>query len=517
MRILFFCRTSKTKLMVHLARILQENGQLTSASAFVAYYDEWRDYLRNQKEVKFDKIYGTKEIFNRMGNDNLDYSCLERMEKEYGDKEIWNIVYNESYLAALGHYKIYNHPKYSDEDVLHYFQICTQVAESIFDEIRPDCIIDFAPVGIFRGAFDLVAQKRKIPYLNISTIILANRFYISSCVYEKYEPILKTYHRLLEERAHCEEGWHYLQQFRETNQSSIYAFHPLAAKDQSTKNRNLLKSSFNTTSRLILQPLRYAKSVMGEIGLRLTARVNPEVRYNFQLYKNLPSIKLRRSILRLARKTALSFRSPFQDTSSPKDYAFMTLHIQPEASTSVRAPFFVNERYVIENVARALPLHWRLVIKPHLRMIGKEPLSFYRHIKNIPNVELVSPTANTRELITNSKAVVTVAGTSGFEASLLGKKAIVFGKPVWSMIHGVTKCTDFTRLHSLLREAESYEPDDNNIAAYLQAVHENSFSLKENYIWKGPYVLSDPGYREAINEVARQFVKGYQAYQENNT
>jgi len=213
----------------------------------------------------------------------------------------------------------------------------------------------------------------------------------------------------------------------------------------------------------------------------------------------------------------LSLNNPFDDGPLPGDYAFMTLHLQPEASTSVLAPFFANQRYVIENVARALPLHWKLVVKPNPLMIGQEPVAFYRRVQKIPNVQLVSPAANTRKLILGSKAVVAITGTSGFEALLLGKKVIVFGKPIWSICRSVSKCTDFTYLHRLLQDAEYYDPDDDDLAAYLQAVHNHSFPLDRNYVWKGPYDLSDPGYKQAINEIAQQLAKAYREYQEIGT
>jgi CDP-glycerol glycerophosphotransferase (TagB/SpsB family) len=252
---------------------------------------------------------------------------------------------------------------------------------------------------------------------------------------------------------------------------------------------------------------------MEETRLRFLESIDPAIRYNFQLYKGLPSISLHRAILHWSRKARLSLNSPFNNGRLPRDYVFMTLHVQPEASTSVLAPFFANQRHVIENVARALPLHWRLVVKPHPLMIGLEPVEFYRHVQKIPNVQLISPTADTRQLILGSKVVVAITGTSGFEALLLGKKVIVFGKPIWSLCHSVSTCTDFTHLHGLLRDADGYEPDDNDLAAFLQAVHDNSFPLKRNYVWKGPYDLSDLGYSEAIDESARQLVNAYRAYQ----
>lgn len=512
MRALFICRTERTKLMAHIAEALQAHGELERADAFVAYYDEWRHYLRNDSKVQFQEVYGTREIFQRMGSEPIDLEELMRIEREYGADEIWNAIFCERYLTSLEHYNVYNHPKYSEEDVLRYVQLCFQVAERIFDQARPNCIIDFASVGIFRGVLDRVANRRGVLYLH-PFAQLADRFSLYTRVNEDYSFINRTYNQLLTQEAPCEEGWRYLNLFRETNQQSIYKFHQIQNDSTSSNTSKGLGRVLREKARVALKPLIFAKSVIGEIRLRLFAAGNPMLRYNFQLYKNLPSIKLYRSLLHWSRKAMLSLHSPFYNSPMPNNYAFMTLHLQPEASTSVMAPFFANQRYVIENTVRALPFHWKLVIKPHPFMIGKEPVGFYRHLKKIPNVHLVPPTANTRQLIMGSQAVVTITGTSGFEALLLGKKVIVLGNPFFGICHSVSKCTDFTQLHSLFRNAEDYKPDDNDLAAFLQAVHDHSFSLKKNYIWEGPYDMSDPGYKEAIDIIAQQIAKTYREYQ----
>ncbi|MFX0195104.1 MAG: hypothetical protein ACFFCW_03190 [Candidatus Hodarchaeota archaeon] len=517
LNILFFCRSQKTKLMVHLAKALKDFGWLGNASAFVVYYHEWKDYLRTQGYVKFERIYASDAIFRRMGSERIDRKEIERLERTYGDQEIWNIVFSERYLASLEHHNAYNHPKYSDEDVLRFVQFCFQEAERIFEEIHPDCIIDFAAVGICRGIFNLVAQRRGIPYFYIRGALLENRFFISLHASDENETIQKTYRYLLDINAPCEEGFGYLRQFRETPQESVYRFHRIVGNCSSNNPKKRLREYFQAGKSNALKPLKLAKAIIGEIDLRISAKHKPELRYNFQLYKGLPSIRLYRSILKWSRKVELFLNPPFENDPLPDDYVLLTLHLQPEASTSVMAPFFANQRYVIENVARALPLHWKLVVKPNPLMIGREPVRFYRHIQNIPNVQLISPAARTRELILGSRAVIAITGTSGFEALLLGKKVIVLGKPIWGVCQSAVRCTDFMKLHSILRDAECYKSDDNDLAAYLEALHENSFPLEKNYIWKGPYDLSIPGYRKAIDEIGRQVLKAFQAYQESRS
>jgi len=360
---------------------------------------------------------------------------------------------------------------------------------------------------------DLVAQKHKVPFLHPGSVLLANRYYICRRFREDYTPIRETYRRLLSDGSPCDDGYNYLKQFRHPETRTTYQFHLLAEMEAENR-EGFLKRML----RIAKSPILWCLGVAGEIKLRTKAKTDPTLRYNFNLYKSLPSIKLHRNWLGMWRRLDMVLRPPFQEGPLPDNYVFLTLHLQPEASTCVFSPFFVNEQAVIDGVSRALPLGWKLVVKPHPLMIGIEPPSFYRWIQSIPNVQLVTPHADTQRLIRGARVVLAITGTSGFEAALWGKKVIVLSnRPIWSMIDGVTVCTDFTELHNVLRDAEHYEPDDNNLAAYLQAVHDHSFPLEKNYIWRGPYDLSDPGYKQAMDEIARQLVEAYRAYQESRT
>jgi hypothetical protein len=486
MRPLFVCRAEKTQLMEHVAGVLSDRGELDQAFAFVPYWDEWRAHLEGSPT--FGAVYGTREIYQRMGTDSVDPDELRRIETTYGRDEIWNIAYTESYIAPVGHSSVFNHPKYTDSDVLRYLQFSFQESERILDDCRPDAIVDFAAVGLVRGVLDLVAKHRGIPYYYISSVQLANRFSVVPRLSEGFPRIQEDYLRLAESLSACPDGQEHLRWFRDGTERSIYGL-PAAPSSKGISAR--------WKRRLSVVP-RIVGALTREVRLRSLARKDPTVRYNFQRFKGVLSIRLYRKYLAMVRLVGLKVRNPFVRLQPTGKYAFMTLHLQPEASTSIGAPFFVNQQAVVENVSRALPLDWRLVVKAHPTMLGREPNSFYRRIARIPNVDLVATSADTRALIVGATAVVAIFGTSGFEALLLGRKTFVFGSPIWSMCRGVTRCTDFTQLHGLLVDAEHYEADNADIAAYLQAVHDNSFAADKNYVWTGPYEMGDEGYREVV-------------------
>ncbi|MFC2091175.1 hypothetical protein ACFLTD_00190 [Elusimicrobiota bacterium] len=491
--------------MVHIAKYLKEKGYLEKAYAFIAYYDEWRDYLHKQKNVEFEKIIGTKEIYERMTSETVDYKKIKRIENEYGyiDLELWNIIYSDPYLSRHTHYRPYNHPAYTRDDVLKYVQASFGVIEGLFSEVRVDAVVDFARVCILRGAIDLVAQRYDIPYLFPHHALLANRYLICRRIRDEYKNVRKTYEDLLSSQDNCEKGYEYLRWARDADTRTVYSSNALAKKKKI--------SNIRRSARYLKKVLSWVINMPAEIVLRCKSLIDPSVRFNFQFFKNLPSIKLYRELLGFIRRIMIFFKRPFEDSDIEGDFAFMTLHLKPEASTSILAPFFVNQEAVIRNISRALPLSWKLVVKPNINMKGIEPLSFYKRIQSIPNVCLVGPESDTQNMIKRSKAVITITGTSGLEAVLKGKKVIVLSsQPIWSVIKGVTVCTDMTELSAIFKNIDEYTPDDHNLAAYLQAVHDNSFPLEKNYIWKGPYELSNDGYRKAIELMSDNIIKEYE-------
>jgi hypothetical protein len=127
-------------------------------------------------------------------------------------------------------------------------------------------------------------------------------------------------------------------------------------------------------------------------------------------------------------------------------FILFPLHFQPEASTMVYAPFYENQLATIENIAKCLPVGYRLYVKEHMAMWGRRPLSFYKALRHIPAVKLIAPHYNIHHLIPLCDAVVTLTSTTGIEALLYGKPVIVLGKVFYELFDGVVKVRSFEEL-----------------------------------------------------------------------
>jgi hypothetical protein len=115
-------------------------------------------------------------------------------------------------------------------------------------------------------------------------------------------------------------------------------------------------------------------------------------------------------------------------TLSDKDFLFFPLHLEPERATTTFSPEFFDQMFAIQNISKELPAGRFLVIKEHLLSIPVRPKHFYKQLKEIHNVLIANPIEKSFEYIKNSKGVVALTGTAGFEAAMMGIPVISFGQ-----------------------------------------------------------------------------------------
>jgi Capsule polysaccharide biosynthesis protein len=176
----------------------------------------------------------------------------------------------------------------------------------------------------------------------------------------------------------------------------------------------------------------------------------------------------------------------------PERFVFYPLHFEPEAATLVHGSYFENQMEVVRNLARSLPIGWRLVVKEHFYMRGRRPLSFYRSLRRIPNVQAVPFSVPTNALIRDARVVAVIASTVGLEASLIGKPVVMFGDYPWDYAPTVHKVAALSKLPALLRSAETsvVGPDHPDVLAFAAswdaALPVGRYYRTRQYDWREP-------------------------------
>ena len=176
-------------------------------------------------------------------------------------------------------------------------------------------------------------------------------------------------------------------------------------------------------------------------------------------------------------------REYYDKPHSDESFFLYPLHFHPESSTSILAGTYLNELEVIRNIAFNLPEGTKLYVKDHVSAYGYPTLEFYKQLKTLPNVRVLSPHAATKELIKRSLAVITLTSTVGYEALLLGKKVFLFGSVFYQFHDDVIQIKDPSKLFDLFcKHLENSLPVEKEynlqfVAAYYMSTEPGSLNM----------------------------------------
>jgi len=165
---------------------------------------------------------------------------------------------------------------------------------------------------------------------------------------------------------------------------------------------------------------------------------------NNELTKYVPGFQMAKELLKpeyrrqayyrydLKREYEENRKNLTSDVDLNQNFIYFALHLQPEKTTSSYGGKYSDQALALEDLSSILPKDWKIYVKenPKQSYFMRNP-EFFRRLERISNLEFVSPTFNTYDLIKNSKICATIAGTVGWEAITGGKPALIFGWGVW--------------------------------------------------------------------------------------
>ncbi|MEO8464195.1 MAG: hypothetical protein ABI640_02560 [Gammaproteobacteria bacterium] len=157
------------------------------------------------------------------------------------------------------------------------------------------------------------------------------------------------------------------------------------------------------------------------------------------------------------------------DVPPDMPFVFFGLHMQPESTVDVWAPFFSNQMWVIELLSRAIPPSHKLLVKIHKSDVANYSQKQLGQMKSFPGVEIVRPFADSRAFVEAADLVVAIQGTLGLEAALLGIPVIMLGNSPITLFPSATRVGEISDLPKLIRSklAESRPDRSKIIEAYV--------------------------------------------------
>ena len=163
------------------------------------------------------------------------------------------------------------------------------------------------------------------------------------------------------------------------------------------------------------------------------------------------------------------------------------MHTEIERTLLITAPFYLNQIEIIKNIAKSIPINYKLYVKEH-PLQGPErnwrDTSFYKKIFSIPNVKLFHPSTSSELFMKNCELVVSVGGTSCFEAGFFGKHAIMFADLGYSAIPSVKKLNSYDELHDTINQCIMSTVEPNFVKKYVNSLNESELELIKRDIEK---------------------------------
>ena len=170
-------------------------------------------------------------------------------------------------------------------------------------------------------------------------------------------------------------------------------------------------------------------------------------------------------------------------------YVLFFMQHQPEASLTTQAPHQIDQLQVVEQLAVNAPAGWRIVVKEHPRTYPARGERYFRPLCDLPNVHLCHPSVASRALLSKAEVVVTMTGSVGMEALLMGKKVAVIGRPYYAFLPGVARLERPGDLFDLLDEPGGMAVDPVLLERFAAAYYTSVFdagALSADSMWPIP-------------------------------
>lgn len=168
-------------------------------------------------------------------------------------------------------------------------------------------------------------------------------------------------------------------------------------------------------------------------------------------------------------------------------YYYYPMHLEPEAVVLYWGDgLYKNQVKLIENIASELPPNCWLYVKDHPHSGSLRNYTDLKRIIEIPNVKFIDPNFSGRELIKHSKGVITISGTSGFEALMLNKQVYTFGTSFYSLCSRIKYIKNIRDLNRIIKDNFNATYNDDNelfqfLVAYLNSINEGFTDYFLNY------------------------------------
>jgi len=417
--------------------------------AIIDVDDKTRHFYEKQNLVKFNKVWYYLDSFNTK-KIIPDLNYLSNFESKY-KINLWSIIYNDREFYQYNKFHNFSY----DEILLIIEQEC-RFFEQILDDIQPDFLSMYLPVSHHKQLLLKLAKRKGIKILMFTPVHFGGRMMIS-------------------EEAAMPDKWNIHETFSSAKKTFEELENFLKNYDSSKAMANYKKAHFES------HKLERYKAVLRFFISKRSKSYN--IRYSYFGKTRIKTLSDKFSRY-LQRKSAESFMNEHsrKNLNDNTNFIYFPLHSEPERALLIGAPYFTNQIPVIENIAKSLPMGYKLYVKDHPGQVvyGWRDISYYKKIMSLPNVELLHNSLTSTQIIPKSSLVISIGGTPGVEALFHKKPSIVFTDQLYSDLPSVYRLNNYEELPKAIELSLKKQVDVNDLANFVENIKKASFSFVIN-------------------------------------
>lgn len=457
----------------NIALILQKKYGIDKFCGYV-YLRSSYDFLKSQSEINYTNLILDEDIQKKYREVKLDIDYLKWLEKEYGIPNVWPYIMLDRVVISNQLVREYPYDKspYSHEEMLRIVQVKAQAIIEFLKKEKPNFIF-FSVVGAI-GTMLLfqIAKKMGIQTIVVHPAYIKNTYLLSE-EYNGFSFVEQTVKKYIEKddipKNFYDQAVNFLNDFRAQPQPHWELAHP---KKQPVNRSKQFK--FLLPNNFVKNTISLAKNFYSHYTKK--DRFDHDYIGPWNYLKDSSKRKIRNLI---------GINDLYGQFDPQEDYAFYPLHFEPEIAISLFAPFFTDQIYLIKLIARSLSVGCKLYVKEHPAMVVYRPRAYYQELKKIPNVKIINPAITSFEIIPQAKLVATISGTAGWEAILLKKPVITFGKIFYNQLSFVKNCQTPEKLPFIVKEQiENFKHSEEELLRFISALFEESTEVPLGYLWE---------------------------------
>lgn len=296
------------------------------------------------------------------------------MEKKYGQPNLWPCLLEDRVIRYTLMVRAYpsDTSRYTHEEMLRMVQVTARAIETMLDEQKPDFVFMSVISGLGSYLLFAIAKARGIKTYMLYNPRLEERYAIAENPFS-HEALVATIEIMDERRTEDQEyitrAEKFITEFR--NKPTYYLEKSKAAahfQKPVGRSQYFKFLKFSNIGRSIVWFFKSFFDFYTSPAKNDYSTINP-------WYETWDKIKLKLRILR-------GYADLYDCPELGEDYAFFPLQSEPEGLPMLLAPNYATEQiWVIKQLARSLPLHYKLYVKEHPVMIGKRQRAYYKALK----------------------------------------------------------------------------------------------------------------------------------------